>query len=158
MQEYVTLQAANNYQERSDDPASIPLPGWMRQARTLEDLSVVYEPLSELVRLNADQGLRPHDVLQPGTAVRIPDPGLTPLLAARVAAEVLSLPHLSKVDQVAAIQRLVPLAAPNLTALDTVLSRLLLAAEPSQPATLGALDAAMAATRPPSTSVSILPS
>jgi hypothetical protein len=147
------------YQERSNDPASIPLPGWMRQARTLEDLSVVYErPLSELVRLNADQGLRPRDALQPGTAVRIPDPWLTPLLAARLAAEVLSLPHLSKVDRVAAIQRLVPLAAANLTALDAVLSRLLLAARPSQPAMLDILDAAVAATRPPSSSVSILPS
>jgi hypothetical protein len=43
------------------------------------------------------------------------------------------------VQRIEAIQALVPVAAANPTALDTVLARLLLAANPTDPAKLGAL-------------------
>ena len=72
--------------------------------------------------------------------VRIPDRGLAPLLAARVAAAVLVDPALDAVQRIEAIQALVPVAAANPTALDTVLARLLLAARPADPARLGAVD------------------
>ena len=72
--------------------------------------------------------------------VRIPDRGLAPLLAARVAAAVLVDPALDAVQRIDAIQALVPVAAANPTALDTVLARLLLAARPADPARLGAVD------------------
>ena len=52
-----------------------------------------------------------------------------PLLAARFAAEVLASQTLSPQERSSLIQKLVPLAAPNTTALDTVLSRLLLSAQ-----------------------------
>jgi hypothetical protein len=61
------------------------------------------------------------------------------LLAARFAAAVLVDPALDAVQRIEAIQALVPVAAANPTALDTVLARLLLAARPADPARLGAL-------------------
>jgi hypothetical protein len=61
------------------------------------------------------------------------------LLAARFAAAVLVDPALDAVQRIEAIQALVPVAAANPTALDTVLARLLLAASPVDPARLGAL-------------------
>src|SRR5207248_1977861 len=59
-----------------------------------------------------------------------------PLLAARLAAEALAETSLSPAQRVGCIQVLVPMATSNATALDTVLARLLLAARPSDPATL----------------------
>jgi hypothetical protein len=58
----------------------------------------------------------------------MPDPGLAPQLAAHLAALVLAETALPGTEQTRLIQQLVPAAVSNPTALDTVLSRLLLAA------------------------------
>lgn len=63
-----------------------------------------------------------------GTTIHVLDPGLAPLLAARLAAETLVTPGRSDAERVALIRPLVPVAAANPTALDTVLAGLLLAA------------------------------
>jgi len=109
-------------------------------ARTLHELSDLYHrPLSDFVRLNFEFGWQPDDDLPNGAHVRVPDRGLAPLLAARFAAEVLVRPGLAMAEQVRQVQALVPVAAANPTALDTVLSRLLLVARPSDPPLLKAL-------------------
>jgi hypothetical protein len=59
--------------------------------------------------------------------VNIPDPGLSPLLAARFAARALADRSLTDDERKRAIRTLVPAAAANPTALDVVLARLLLA-------------------------------
>jgi hypothetical protein len=61
------------------------------------------------------------------------------LLAARLAAANLVDPTLDAAQRIESIQALVPVAAANPTALDTVLTRLLLATLPADPARLDAL-------------------
>jgi hypothetical protein len=74
-----------------------------------------------------------------GTEVRIPDGGLAALLAARFAAAALADPALGEPERVELIHELVPTATVNPTALDTVLSRLLIAVRPAVPGLLDAL-------------------
>ena len=76
-----------------------------------------------------------------GTAINVPDPELRPLLAARLAAEALAAPNLAAHERSALIRSLVPVAITAPTALDTVLSRLLLAEKPAEPSTLDTLAA-----------------
>lgn len=126
------------YVQRTLGPGSAPLPDWMREADTLRMLARVYSrPLSEFEHLN--RGLGADDSLPAGTQVNVPDPGFTPLLAARLSAEALADPMLMYQERVAIIQSLVPAAVANVTALDTVLSRLLLAAEPDEKRRLDSL-------------------
>ena len=66
------------------------------------------------------------EVLQAGDPVNIPDPDFVPMLAARFAAEALAAEGLSADERSLIIQKLVGLALPNPTALDTVLGRLVL--------------------------------
>ena len=103
-----------------------PLPSWATAANTWEALAELYgQPVTEF------QWLNPFLLaLEPGTGISVPDPEMAPLLAARLAVEVLLHPGLSAEDRAELVQLLVPLAAPNPTALDTVLARLLLAAPP----------------------------
>jgi hypothetical protein len=61
-----------------------------------------------------------------GTLVKVPDPGLAPLLAVHLAARTLVAQSLGT-DRVRLIRLLVPAALQNVTTLDTVLSYLLIA-------------------------------
>jgi hypothetical protein len=116
---------------RVPNPHTIPLPPHVRSASTLRAVASAYR-LNPVALQNAnpdcDRGL--DDRLEQDTEVNIPDDDFIPLLAARFAAEVLAA-KAAKVMTVERslelIQSLVPLAAPNPTTLDTVLSRLLLA-------------------------------
>jgi hypothetical protein len=128
---------------REISPSSVNLPVAVRTASTLEQLATAYQvPLDELRRLNPHP---PVDVpLAAGESVNLPDPGLTPLLAAFFAGQALALgggPRLT--------QQLVPLATSNMTALDTVLGRLLLACGPLDPVTRQRLKTANDALTPP---------
>ena len=82
------------------------------------------QPWDDFVRLNdAD---RP---LQPGDEVAVPDPGLLPLIATRMAAEALAQADAAPLSarRQRLLRSLVPATLPNPTALDTVLARLVLA-------------------------------
>jgi hypothetical protein len=121
-------------------PGGLPRPETAHTADSLARLAELYHrPLADLLRLNHGNGWQAETSLPDGTEVRIPDRGLAPLLAARFAAAVLADPALDAVPRIEAIQALVPVAAANPTALDTVLGRLLLAARPADTARLGAL-------------------
>jgi hypothetical protein len=127
-----------SYDGRRD--GGLPRPETAHTARSLARLAELYHrPLTELLQLNQGNGWQAETSLRDGTKVRIPDRGLAPLLAARFAAAVLIDPALDEAQRIEAIQALVPVAAANPTALDTVLARLLLAASPADPARLGAL-------------------
>jgi hypothetical protein len=121
-------------------PGGLPRRETAHTARSLARLAELYHrPLAELLQLNHGNGWQAETSLPDGTEVRIPDRGLAPLLAARFAAAVRVDPALDAVQRIEAIQALVPVAAANPTALDTVLARLLLAASPADPARLDAL-------------------
>ena len=85
------------------------------------------------------------------TYVRVPDPRFASMLAAWFAARLLASKVLKPGERVASILRLVPIAASDRTALDTVLARLLLALAPADPQTLDEIDAALASYPLPTT-------
>jgi hypothetical protein len=134
-----------------DLEVSLPLPDWATTgANTLHALSEIYGvPVADLRRLNpglgADENLRDKGV----EMVRIPDPGFAPLLAALFAAEALVSPDLpGSRARAELIRRLVPLAAANPIALDTVLARYVLAAHPFAPGVLGRIEEVVRSARP----------
>jgi len=128
----------HKYEGRGEPPRSFSLPNRVRNAHTLAMLADAYQRgLPEFLRLN--RGWEPEQPIPAGTPIHVPDPGLAPLLAARLAAETLVAPELSTEERVAVIRSLVPVAAANATALDTVLARLLLVERPVDPAILGRL-------------------
>lgn len=129
------------YKTREAPPKSAELPFWFRQANTLSELASVYQrPLSDFLRVNRQAGWSEHQILTVGTEVNVPDAGFATQLAARFAAEVLSDPALTQPQRVSLIQQLVPLASLSPTALDTVLARLLLAAQPADEGTLSSIE------------------
>lgn len=133
-------QVGEQYAER-DPSERLTIPDTMRQAATLTQIAddVYRLPVITLRRLNP--GIGPDDPLQPGTQVRVPERRFAPLVAARLAAEALADPSVPEKDRNALIRQLVPRAADNPTAMYTILSRLLLAAEPhDRSVTAAALD------------------
>ena len=106
------------------DMSSVRLPSPMTAADTLRDLAEVYQrPLPDFLRHNENRG--PDDHLPAGSLVRVPDPGFPPLLAARLSAAVLAArPPGGELS--ALVRHLVPIAESDVTALCTVLARLLL--------------------------------
>lgn len=112
-------------ERRADD-----LPGWVRDARTLEQLADIFGfPLADFQHLNP--AIMPAQSLSEGCEVLVPDPEMVPLVATRIAAEALVDASLSSArERARQIQRLIPLAASNTTALDTVLARFVLASSP----------------------------
>ena len=126
------------YAGREEGPHRLPLSADLRAADTLAEIAWIYgRSPSDLLRLNP--GPSAGERLANDVPVRVPDPGLAPLLAARLAAEAIVFPSLDAGQRVAMIRALVPVAAPNPTALDTVLARLLLVARPDDATALGAL-------------------
>jgi hypothetical protein len=136
-----------------DPGTTIPLPPDVLAVATLVQLARAYgRDLDEFARLNP--GLPVDEPLRAGTPVNVPDPGFPPLLASRLAARALADATLSPARRRAAILALVPVAAdaPDATALDAVLARLLLASGEhggAELAALIALSAAAAAEAPP---------
>jgi len=124
-------RVGEEYKNREPPPQSAPFPAWFFPGNTLDTLSAIHQrPVSEFLRVNRQQGWTATDTLPEGTAVNVPDPGFATQLAARFSAEVLRAPSLSPEERVRLIQQLVPLASLSPTALDTVCSRLILAAQP----------------------------
>jgi hypothetical protein len=117
-----------DYEHRDRQAGTVRLPDRVTGARTLTDLAGdVYDcSLTELERLNPQWP--PEVVLPERTEVAVPDPDMAPLVAARLAAGALADPGLTGPERRLAIQQLAPRAVSNLTAVDTVLGRLLLAA------------------------------
>jgi hypothetical protein len=117
----------------------------LRAANTLRTLAAVYErPPREFERVNEERGWALDEPLTGGERVNVPDPEFGPLLAARLAGLVLADGTLPDPERVRLIQSLVPLAAANPTALDTVLARLVLAWRPTDPGVLAMLRQAIA--------------
>ena len=118
------------------DPTTRALmPERMLTADTLDDLASVYQrPIEEFLRHNEEHGWTPDEHLTDGTRVNVPDPGFQPLIAARLSAAVLADgppgPSLS-----ALLRQLVPVTGADVTALATVIARLLLCS-PTQDALL----------------------
>ncbi len=117
------------YAERSHSEVRATLPSAFRRADSLRTLAQhTYRcPVTDLVRLNVGSGWAPDQRLDEGTEVAVPDPDISPLMAAYLSALALVDPALDVAGRTGCIRRLVPLAARNPTALDTVLARLLLA-------------------------------
>lgn len=137
--EFAAMHCVGEAYEHRSGQEKLPLPDGLRQANTLQALAQAYDrPPADIQRLNPGWAL--DEPLPPGTWVNIPDaPGFPALIAARFAAEALVAPALSDEERMALIQSLVPVAAINPTALDTVLARLALAARPTDSALLDSL-------------------
>ncbi len=133
------------YRHRVQSPQRIQIPGWAMYASTLGTLARVHGcSESALMQLNPELAPDATAPLPDGTPVRVPDSGFPPLLAASLAAEASSAPGLTPRARVELLQRLVPMAAADPTALDLVLMRLVLSARPLDAATLGQLAAIVA--------------
>ena len=127
------------YEDRSRD-TSMPLPAEVFALDTLAQLASAFQrPLDDFQRLNGDRHWEAGQAIAQGTPVNVPDPGLPPLLAARLAGKVLSDAGLSPQQKEAVIRGLVPVAAADATALDSVLARLVLASRCGDRAMLAAL-------------------
>jgi hypothetical protein len=114
------------YMHRHDEKDLLPVTK-ARDAAALQDLVEVFQRSAvEFRRLNPQYGI--NDVLPDATPIHVPDPGLAPLLAVNLAARALADDSIAE-ERVALVRSLVPVAAANPTALDTVLSYLAIAAD-----------------------------
>jgi hypothetical protein len=135
-------EVGENYAYRPVDPFSLPLPDYLRTANTINDLSAIFlQPLRALQELNP--GLDPDEALPSGTRLRIPDRTFGPHLAAYFSAAALAGTSLTVDQRVTLIKSMVPIAQPNPTALDAVLSRLMLATLPDEAKMLQGLEMEM---------------
>jgi hypothetical protein len=96
-----------------------------READTLERLVEVFQR-PDIDFLGVNPAMRSSVPIAPGTLVKIPDPGLAPLLAVHLAARTFTAPSLGA-ERARLIRMLVPVALPNATTLDTVLGYLFIA-------------------------------
>lgn len=125
--EFAAIHHVGDKYEDRDPVTTIPMPDLVLAMNTLKQLALAFQrPLDDFQRLNGEL-LWVEDVLSPGTRVNVPDPGLPPLLAARFTSRALADPALSSLEQQTVIRKLVPAAAADATALDSVLARLVLA-------------------------------
>jgi hypothetical protein len=112
-------------------PDALELPPWVTSDGTFDALERLYQrPKADFIRLNGgeERPLKKDDVvLVPEVAV--PDPGFAPHLAARLAAETLAQAGHAPLppQRIQLLRSLVPHAVPSPTALDAVLTRLVLA-------------------------------
>ncbi|MDA0165406.1 hypothetical protein OM076_34370 [Solirubrobacter ginsenosidimutans] len=106
----------------------LDIPDAMRTADTLPALAeFVYRTTPSAIR-RLNQNLPVDRALERDSEVSVPDSRFIPQLAARLAAGILAQTGRSPLARARLIRRLVPFAAENPTALDTILSRLVLAA------------------------------
>ena len=130
-------------------PDALQLPPWVADDRSFEGLERLYQRRkADFLRLNG--GEQAFDTGE----VAVPDPGFVPHLAARLAAEVLAQADHAPLPprRLQLLRALVPHALPSPTALDAVLTRLVLGqarrAAPPDLAESSALEAVLAR-RPP---------
>ena len=126
------------YSRRARVATRLPLPPGMYKARTLREIAQLYPsmrgtPEQQLIELNPQLNLagaeNPLDLpLAEGLLVNVIDDDFPPLLAARLSAEVLARDELTPETKRQLIGRLVSVASGDLTPLDAVLARLLIAA------------------------------
>jgi hypothetical protein len=149
MPEFQALHiVGESYHHRVNLPTRVPLPDGMRGATSLRDILACYDIVGEVaegVVLGLNPGPAPDAgaALPTGWQLSIPDPEFAPLLATRLAAEALRVDKLSPAERTWLIQRLTPVAQTNLTALDTVAARLLMAALPIDARTLELIPASL---------------
>jgi hypothetical protein len=162
--EFACLHYVGETYANRDPARTVPLPDSVRTATTLADLARVYErPLNEFLSLNP--GVMEHEVLLVGTAVNVPDPGYAPFIATCLAAQAIADESLGDGEAAGVIHALVPLATRDLTAFDTLLSRLLLSSAPQDLDALKRLQQLAAASRaeipdfdsPPPGELAVLP-
>lgn len=134
------------HQYESRRPDALVFEPWVKEDRSFDNLQRLYQrPKADFLRLNG--GERP---LNPGEAVAVPDPGLIPHIAARLAAEILAQAGNAPLsaERLQLLRALVPYAVISPTALDAVLTRLVLAqarsAAPTELAEATALEAVLA--------------
>ena len=126
--EFTAVHIVGEAYERRDAIGIPPLPSSLLEADTLAGLSGIYQRgLPEFLELNADGGWSGDQALPSGAQVNVPDPGFAPLLAAWLSAQVLVDSALTDHERVKALQWLVPIAVRDVTCLDAVLARLVLA-------------------------------
>ena len=144
--EFAALQlVGEQYLERRVVNPTSRLPSWFVGARTLRELSLVYQwPLAEFVAVNPEIDSA-DTALTDGMRVRVPDPHWSAMLAAFLASRVLSSKAFKPLERARLILRLVPAAMTNPTALDTVLSRLLLSLPPTELSTITEIEATLKA-------------
>lgn len=135
-------RVGHTYDQRR--PGALAFEPWVRDDRSFDNLPRLYQrPKADFLRLNG--GERP---LIAGDAVAVPDRGFVPHIAARLAAEILAQAGAALVSPqgLQLLRNLVPYAVLSPTALDAVLSRLVLAQARSAapPELAAALDAALA--------------
>jgi hypothetical protein len=129
-----TFRVRERYEHRSPD--SMQMDPELRDADTVARIERAFRRRpGELTPINP--GVDRDTPLPDGFSVRLPDPGFATWLAARFAARASADRALAPVRRIAILRALVPLAAANPTALDTVLARLVFA---EQPASSGVLD------------------
>jgi hypothetical protein len=127
-------------------PDALQLPPWARDDGSFDSLQILYQrPRADFLRLNGNDC-----PFHPGDPVAVPDPGFAPHLAARLAAATLAQagPWPLPPERLQLLRSLVPHALASPTALDAVLTRLVLAqarrATPPDLAEAAALDAVLA--------------
>ncbi|HEV8647915.1 MAG TPA: hypothetical protein VG276_00580 [Actinomycetes bacterium] len=124
--EFGAVHVIGERYEHREPSSSVVMPRQMLTADTLDQLVTVYQrPTEDFLRHNEGRGWAPDERLDHGTLVNVPDPGFPPLVAARLSAAALAGgppgPALS-----ALLRHLVPVTGADVTALGTVLARLLL--------------------------------
>jgi hypothetical protein len=124
--EFCAVHVVGESYAHRDPTTRTLMPQQMLTADTLDDLASVYHrPIEDFLRHNEEHGWTPSEHLPNGTRVNVPDPGFPPLIAARLSAAVLAGgrpgPELS-----ALLRHLVPVTGADITALGTVVARLLL--------------------------------
>lgn len=126
--EFAAVHIVGEAYERRDAAGIPPPPSSLLEADTLAGLSVIYQQgLHEFLDLNAGRGWSGDQILPSGAQVNVPDPGFAPLLAAWLSAQVLVDSALTDHERVTALQWLVPIAVRDVTCLDAVPARLVLA-------------------------------
>jgi hypothetical protein len=120
------------------------LPVWeATEANSLDRLADVFQrPVLEFLRSNPEFGLRA--TIPRGLTVRVPDPGLAPLLAIHLAARAAGETALG-FRRARLIRSLLPVASRSATAFDTVLGYLLMASDPEDETLLSAVVAELGA-------------
>jgi len=137
-------QVGRSYDGRRPD--ALKFPAWVNDDKGFAGLARLYQRHeNDFVRLNGAPRL-----LHDGEDVAVPDPGLAPHLAARISAEILAQAGqvVLPANRLQLLRDLVRSAVASPTALDTVLTRLVLAQgrrdfDP-EPAEIAALEAALA--------------
>jgi hypothetical protein len=142
-------RVGHQYENRRKD--ALEFEPWVKDDRSFDSLQRLYQrPKADFLHLNG--GERPLDA---GEEVAVPDPGFVPHIAARLAAEILAQAGNAPVsaERLQLMRALVPYAVLSPTALDAVLTRLVLAqarrATPPELAEAIALETALARRPPP---------